>query len=147
MHRSEPIAGRLRRTLRASLLTCLAAVGAAAPLAGQDARGSISGRVTDASGAVLPGVAVTIVNTETNTPSTTTTSEHGRYAVLYLLPGTYRVTAVLDGFRTGVNDNIQVRVGDKVQYDVTSRPAASPRRSASSPIARCSRPAPRRWAR
>jgi hypothetical protein len=119
MHLSEPTAGRLRRTLRAVLLTCLAIAGAVVPLAGQDARGSISGRVTDASGAVLPGVSVTIVNTETNTPSTTTTSDHGRYAVLYLLPGTYRVTAALDGFRTAVNDDVQVRVGDKVQYDVT----------------------------
>ena len=119
MRSTEPIGTRLGRVCRAFLLTGLAACLGAAPARAQDARGSISGRVIDTSGAVLPGVSVTIVNTETNTPSTTTTSDQGRYAVLYLLPGTYKVTAVLDGFRTAVNDNIHVRVGDKVQYDVT----------------------------
>ncbi len=119
MRSTEPIGTRLGRVCRAFLLTGLAACLGAAPARAQDARGSISGRVVDTSGAVLPGVSVTIVNTETNTPSTTTTSDQGRYAVLYLLPGTYKVTAVLDGFRTAVNDNIHVRVGDKVQYDVT----------------------------
>jgi hypothetical protein len=119
MRSSEPTGARLGRVCRAFLFTGLWALVLAAPLPAQDARGSIAGRVTDSSGAVLPGVSVTIVNTETNTPTTTTTSDQGRYSVLYLLPGTYRVSATLDGFRTGVNDNVLVRVGDKVQYDVT----------------------------
>ena len=105
------------RSVLAAALLALAATASA-----QDARGSISGRVTDTSGGVLPGVSVTVVNIETNSPTTTTTSDQGRYSVLYLLPGTYRVTATIDGFRTGVNDNILVRVGDKVQYDVTLEP-------------------------
>ena len=45
----------------------------------------------------------------------------------------------LDGFRTGVNDNVQVRVGDKVQLDVTLEPGGVSKRSSSSPIARSSR--------
>jgi hypothetical protein len=119
MRSCKPMAARVRRAvLRAGLAALFAGVATTATDA-QDSRGSISGRVTDTSGAVLPGVSVTIVNTETNTPTTTTTTDQGRYAALYLLPGTYKVTATLDGFRTGVNDNIQVRVGDKVQYDVT----------------------------
>ncbi len=122
MRSSEPMAPRLVRGCRVLLLIGLAAMVDAPRASGQDARGSISGRVTDGSGAVLPGVTITVVNTETNTPATTNTGEHGRYTVLYLLPGTYRVTATLDGFRTGVNDNVQVRVGDKVQYDVTLEP-------------------------
>jgi hypothetical protein len=121
MHLSEP-AGRVRRTLQASMLACLATIAAVGPAAAQDARGSISGRVTDASGAVLPGVAVTVANTETNVPTTITTDSQGRYTALYLLPGVYRVSATLDGFRTGVNERVQVRVGDKVQYDLALEP-------------------------
>jgi hypothetical protein len=110
--------GGLQRVLRTVLLTGLGVLAAAASATAQDARGSITGRVTDSSGAVLPGATVTIVNLDTNAQSTAITSDQGRYTVLYLLPGTYRVSAALDGFRTGVNDNVQVRVGDKVQYDV-----------------------------
>ena len=122
MRSSEPMAARLGRVCRALLLTGLAALAGATDAGAQDARGSISGRVTDTSGAVLPGVAVTIVNTETNTPTTITTDGQGRYTALYLLPGVYKVSATLDGFRTGVNENVQVRVGDKVQYDVALEP-------------------------
>lgn len=110
--------GRLQRAVRAFLLTGLSVLATAGLAAAQDARGSISGRITDSSGAVLPGATVTIVNLDTNAQSTAITSDQGRYTVLYLLPGTYRVSAALDGFRTGVNDGVQVRVGDKVQYDV-----------------------------
>jgi len=122
MRSSEPMAAHLGRACLALLLTGLGALAGTTTAAAQDARGSISGRVTDTSGAVLPGVSVTVVNIDTNSPTTTTTSDQGRYAVLYLLPGTYRVTATLDGFRTGVNEHIQVRVGDKVQYDVALEP-------------------------
>ena len=72
--------------------------------------------MTDSSGGVLPGASVTVVNVETNTTTTAITTDQGRYAVLYLLPGTYQITATLDGFRTGINEGIQVRVGDKVHY-------------------------------
>ena len=118
----EPRGTRRHARVRRALFAGLVALAFAAPAETQDARGSISGRVTDGSGAVLPGVTITVVNTETNTPSVTTSSDQGRYTVLYLLPGTYRVTAALDGFRTGVNDNILVRVGDKVQYDLSLEP-------------------------
>ena len=116
---ADVVRGRMGRVRRFVIVNGMIAALAAAPAGAQDARGSISGRVTDTSGAVLPGVTVEVVNIETNTPTTTTTSDQGRYTVLYLLPGTYKVTATLDGFRKGINDNVQVRVGDKVQYDVT----------------------------
>ena len=122
MRSSEPMATRLGRVCRALLLTGLGALACATVAGAQDARGSIAGRVTDTSGAVLPGVSVTVVNTETNTPTTLTTDSQGRYSALYLLPGVYKVSATLDGFRTGVNENVQVRVGDKVQYDVALEP-------------------------
>ena len=57
MRSSEPMATRLGRVCRALLLTALAACAGWTDASAQDARGSISGRVTDTSGAVLPGVA------------------------------------------------------------------------------------------
>ncbi len=66
MRSSEPMATRLGRVCRALLLAGLGALAGATVAGAQDARGSISGRVTDTSGAVLPGVSVTVVNTETN---------------------------------------------------------------------------------
>jgi hypothetical protein len=118
MRSFEPTGASLWRTLRVVVLAGVAALATSVPVHAQDARGSISGRVTDSSGGVLPGATVTVVNVDTNTTTTAITTDQGRYAVLYLLPGTYKITATLDGFRTGINEGIQVRVGDKVQYDV-----------------------------
>src|SRR6185503_20645494 len=64
----------------------------------QEFRGSIRGTVSDASGAVLPGVTVTVTNTETKIAQTTVTDSEGRYQVLYLNPGPYSVAAELSGF-------------------------------------------------
>jgi hypothetical protein len=96
------------------LVACAAtAVGAA-----QDFRGAITGRVTDASGARLPGATVTATNVATNVGSTTTTDNDGGYAILYLQPGSYKVTIELSGFKKLVRDGIEVRVGDRLTIDV-----------------------------
>ncbi len=97
--------------------------GSGAALA-QETRGSIAGRVSDNSGAVLPGVTVTVTNVGTNVSSVIVTNESGQYNALYLQPGTYSVTAELSGFRKYVNDTVGVRVGDKVVLDVTLEPGA-----------------------
>ena len=55
----------------------------------QDFRGAIGGRVTDESGAVLPGVTVTVTKKETNVSNNTVTNDTGSYSLLYLTPGTY----------------------------------------------------------
>src|SRR5687768_11541392 len=72
----------------------------------QDFRGAIGGRVTDESGAVLPGVTVTVTNKETNVSNNTVTNDTGSYSLLYLTPGTYSVTAELQGFRKVMRDNL-----------------------------------------
>ncbi|HEX8154228.1 MAG TPA: carboxypeptidase regulatory-like domain-containing protein, partial [Thermoanaerobaculia bacterium] len=51
----------------------------AVPLLAQDFRGAISGTVADASGAVLPGVTVTVTNVETNVSQNVVTDEKGFY--------------------------------------------------------------------
>lgn len=66
------------------LLTSLAAAAAA-----QEYRATVTGRVTDEQGAVVPGVAVTVANVETNVAVETATNETGSYTVPQLQPGTY----------------------------------------------------------
>jgi hypothetical protein len=64
----------------------------------QSTHGSIVGTVTDESGAVVPGAAITVTNAGTNTARTVVTNEAGYYEVLALVPGTYRVHSELIGF-------------------------------------------------
>jgi hypothetical protein len=89
----------------------------------QDARGAIGGQVTDSQGFILPGTSVTIVNLGTNSTSTIVTNETGQFSALYLMPGTYRITVELNGFRTAVQESVAVRVGDRLQLDFTLEPA------------------------
>jgi hypothetical protein len=95
-------------------LTLLAAPTLAAA---QDFRGGIVGRVTDESGGLLPGVTITVTHRETNVSNTTVTNETGDYTLLYLTPGAYRVGAELQGFKKLNRENVEVRVGDKLQID------------------------------
>src|SRR6185369_946066 len=78
----------------------------------------ITGRIVDASGARLPGVTVTATNVATNVASTTTTNGEGDYAILFLNPGTYAVSAELSGFKKVVRTNLEVRVGEKLGVDL-----------------------------
>src|SRR6267154_5591047 len=57
------------------------------PAASQEFRGSISGRVTDSTGAEVHGAKLTITNIATKVSENTTTDDAGNYTVLYLTPG------------------------------------------------------------
>ncbi len=89
----------------------------AGSLYAQDFRGAVSGTITDSTGAVLPGVTVTVTNTETNVAATTVTDARGAYQVRYLNAGTYNVQAQLEGLQTVQRKGISVRVGDTVPID------------------------------
>src|SRR3989441_13013816 len=83
----------------------------------QEFRGSITGRVTDPSGASVPGSQVTVTNSATNVSSSVTTNEEGVYSVLYLAPGQYTVVAEMRGFKKLLR-SVEVRVGDKLTLDL-----------------------------
>src|SRR5690349_4364557 len=118
----------LRRHLRsvAAVFLALAALLGAAPAHAQStaANGAIEGTVVDNSGGVLPGVTVTVANTETGTTRSVVTNESGLYRATLLPLGAYRVTAELQGFKkfeqVGVtvgagqtaNVNVRLEVGD-----------------------------------
>src|SRR5215510_9071597 len=80
--------------------------------------GSISGVVTDASGAIVPGATVTITSVERQTSDTVVSSDSGYYLKDRLLPGLYQVKAELQGFKTAVFDNIKVSVDTQTPLNV-----------------------------
>jgi hypothetical protein len=105
-----------RRTIRTVVIALCMAAASRAPAAAQGV-GAIGGTVADASGGVLPGVTVTLSSAEGTVGSNreTTTDERGAYQFLRLVPGTYSVTAELQGFRRASQDKIVV------DADVTAR--------------------------
>jgi Carboxypeptidase regulatory-like domain/TonB-dependent Receptor Plug Domain len=77
----------------------------------------LSGVVYDPSKAVLPGVTITVTNQDTGVTRTSVTDGEGRYAILALPPGTYRVRAALSGFAPQVREEVALMLGSSV--DVT----------------------------
>ena len=73
--------------------------------------GTISGVAQDASGAVIPGVSVTVRNVDTGTARTVITDERGRYIAPDLPLGNYEVEGQLAGFQTEVRKGITLTVG------------------------------------
>jgi Carboxypeptidase regulatory-like domain len=86
------------------------------------ASGNIEGVVTDASGAVLPGVTVVIKNLDTNVAREATTDNGGRYRAGALQPGRYEVSATIPGFASTPITDIVVQVGQTNAIDVRMRP-------------------------
>src|SRR5689334_12030138 len=82
----------------------------AAPALAQSPTGEIFGKVTDSSGAVLPGVVVTLTGPSLLQPLTATTSSDGAFQFPRLDVGTYTVKFELPGFKTVVKQNIRVTV-------------------------------------
>jgi hypothetical protein len=77
----------------------------------------ISGRVTDATGAVLPGVDITLTRVDTGTTRSAVTNDTGAYSFPSLNPGPYRLQASLQGFRTFVQADIVLQVGASLVVD------------------------------
>ena len=72
--------------------------------------GEIKGSVTDPSGAVVPGAAVSIKNVQTGVVTATTTNQSGLYDVPFLAPGNYTVTFSKEGFRNFVREGIVLQI-------------------------------------
>jgi hypothetical protein len=85
----------------------------------QEARGRILGRVSDTTGAVIPGADVLIENLATGTSTRAATNEQGNYQAPFLILGTYRVTVEKAGFKRFVRDGIELRVDDRLEINVT----------------------------
>ena len=77
-----------------------------ASLYAQETRGRITGRVTDATKGTIPGATVTVTDPTRNATVTVTTNEQGLFQANFLLPGTYKVTVELAGFKTYVQEGL-----------------------------------------
>ncbi|MFN7962214.1 MAG: TonB-dependent receptor [Thermoanaerobaculia bacterium] len=87
--------------------------------------GSIEGTVTDASGAVLPGVSVTVKSPATGLSRDVVTDEKGRYRAPLLPVGTYEVTAALEGFNTVRREGLVLTLGSALEADIQLEIASS----------------------
>ena len=79
---------------------------------------SLTGLVTDASGGVVPGAEITVVNSDTNQKRTATTDSQGRYSFPQMQPSTYQVTARATGFSDAVVNNVQLLVNTPSTVDI-----------------------------
>ena len=79
----------------------------------------VTGIVTDATGAVVPGAKVTLLDTKTSREKTTVTSDNGIYKFTNLQPGPgYRITVTAQGFQTFVLDGVQVGIASDQTHNV-----------------------------
>ena len=101
------------RVLVLVLVTCSAGVAFA-----QQPFGTIVGTVTDATGAVMPGVTVTVTNTDTKTRHTVMTSASGDYSLSYVMNGIYRIEATPSGFRAAAVSGVVVGAAHTVRVDI-----------------------------
>jgi hypothetical protein len=112
--------GVTRRPLKLAIALVLAAAWLApCPAAGQTLYGTIVGTVADPQKAALPGVAVTATNTGTGLKVETVTDESGNYTFRNLAPGTYDVTAALQGFKEHRRTGYAVGAGVVIRVDVS----------------------------
>src|SRR5688500_10070428 len=93
--------------------------------AAQTVSGTIQGTVTDTSGAVLPGVTITVTQVETGTQRAIATNGEGIYNAPFLQIGRYTVKAELSGFGTVVRQNIDVRLNDTRVIDIKLNPSVT----------------------
>lgn len=91
---------------------------AGTPALAQEARGSISGRVTDPSGAVVPGANVAVTNTATNTSRRIVTNETGYYEANLLEPSSYTVSVESQGFKKSVRSGITLNVSARLEINM-----------------------------
>src|SRR5713101_62959 len=97
------------------LLLCL-------PAFSQLNSGSIAGGITDQSGAVIVGAAVTVIDVERGVSRPLVTDSAGQYTAPSLTPGEYTVRAEAPGFRTVERTKIIVGVGQGVRIDLQLQP-------------------------
>src|SRR2546430_14684051 len=100
------------RVLRSGVLgLCVALVAGVLPAAAQVSKGEIFGKVTDTTGAVLPGVAVTIESPALIQPQTAVTEASGGYRSPNIPIGTYSVRFELNGFKKLVRTDVVITAG------------------------------------
>ena len=85
----------------------------------QTTNATLGGTVSDATGALIPGVTITATNTQTGIVTTVVTNETGAYQFASLQTGIYKVTGELPGFQTQVYNEVNLGVAQQVRLNFT----------------------------
>lgn len=93
-------------------------------LLGQLTSATISGKVTDSSGAAIPGASITATDNKTGTISHAETDAQGSYVLTGLAPDTYRVAISREGFQSHEEDNLTLTVEQTATLNAALRPGA-----------------------
>jgi hypothetical protein len=112
-----PISRRVHRLI-AALFLFFALTGPCASLA-QVRSATLSGSVQDSQGRVIPGAAVTVLETMTSQSYTAKSNEDGNFTVPYLPGGNYTVTVAQSGFDTASEKNIAIVTGDSIHLNIS----------------------------
>ena len=107
------------RFIVASIVACAMFAIGVPSVPAQAVYGSISGTVKDNTGALLPGVTVTVTSVERSTTDSVLTNDSGVYTKDRLLPGTYEVRAELQGFKQAVVPRVTVSVDTQTPVNFT----------------------------
>ncbi len=107
------------KTPRMIFCLLLLYVSLAVPGSGQVNTASLTGLVTDPSGAIVPNASVTVKNKATTVETSGTTDSSGYYSFPSLLVGAYTLEIELQGFKKTVHENVNLEVGQKARLDFT----------------------------
>lgn len=87
-------------------------------LLAQDFRATVTGQITDPSGAGVGNAQVMIQNLQTNESVSQTTNDQGNYTIPFLIPGRYKLTAEAPSFQTAVRPLIELHTNDKLTVSI-----------------------------
>src|SRR4029079_18517556 len=107
--------------MKFSIMRCLAAIAGllvCAPLSSQEFRASLSGRVTDPSGAAISAANIAVRSNATGDTLQAVTDEDGRYQIPFLNPGEYTVTAEKSGFQKSIQQGLSLQVAERSTLDI-----------------------------
>ena len=108
----------LIQSIRRSTFLLAAALLAVAMVQAQETRSTINGRVTDISGAVVPGAKVEVLNQAMGTRVEIESNQGGFYTAPLLLAGNYKITVTATGFKTFVRADVPLQVADRLEVNV-----------------------------
>ena len=109
--------------MRLKIATCFLLCAAAA--FGQGDRGTITGTISDPTGAVVPSATIQVKNTDTGAAYNVGTTNTGNYTLANVPVGTYELTVDASGFKKFVRPGLVVQVSETIRVDATLQVGAS----------------------